>query len=98
MNASERTRGRRPSLTWDGLQPYLLVLPALLFIAAIVVFPLVSNIINSLQTDNRLLQQGPKDWVGFANFKAAWTDGLLQVSIRNSSTPSRASFFPSSSD
>jgi multiple sugar transport system permease protein len=61
-----------------------LVLPALLFIAAIVVFPLVSNIVNSLQTDNRLLQQGPKGWVGFANFKAAWNDGLLQISIRNS--------------
>jgi multiple sugar transport system permease protein len=84
MNASERTRGRRPSLTWDGLQPYLLVLPALIFIAAIVVYPLVSNIINSLQTDHRLLQQGPKGWVGFANFKSAWNDGLLQISIRNS--------------
>ncbi len=84
MNASERTRGRRPSLTWDGLQPYLLVLPALIFIAAIVVFPLVKNIINSLQTDQRLLQQGAMEWVGFANFTSAWRDGLLQISVRNS--------------
>jgi multiple sugar transport system permease protein len=84
MNAVERTRGRRSSLTWDGLQPYLLVLPALLFIAAIVVFPLVSNVINSLQTDYRAIQQGPKGWVGFANYSAAWHDGLLQISVRNS--------------
>jgi multiple sugar transport system permease protein len=84
MNASERTRARRPSLTWDGLQPYLLVLPALIFIAAIVVYPLVSNIINSFQTDQRLLQQGLKSWVGFANYTSAWNEGLLQISIRNS--------------
>lgn len=84
MNASERARGRRPSLTWDGLQPYLLVLPALLFIAVIVVYPLVSNIINSLQSDNRLLQQGLMEWVGLANYRSAWNEGLLQISIKNS--------------
>lgn len=84
MNASERARRRRPSRTWDGLQPYLLVLPALLFIAVIVVYPLLSNIINSLQTDNRLLQHGLMEWVGLANYRSAWNEGLLQISIKNS--------------
>jgi multiple sugar transport system permease protein len=60
------------------------VLPALVFIAVIVVYPLVSNVINSLQTDQRLLQQGPMAWVGLENYRSAWSTGLLQVSVRNS--------------
>lgn len=84
MTGSERTQRLRPSRRWDGLQPYLLVLPALIFIAVIVVYPLVSNVINSLQSDQRLLQQGPMAWVGLENYRSAWSTGLLQVSVRNS--------------
>jgi multiple sugar transport system permease protein len=84
MDSKTRTMKRRSALKWADLQPYLLVLPALLFIAAIVVYPLVSNVINSLQTDYRAINQGAKEWVGFANYRAAWHDGLLQVSVRNS--------------
>jgi multiple sugar transport system permease protein len=62
----------------------LLILPALLLIAGVVVYPLVSNVIISLQTDYRAIQQGATEWVGFANFRNAWNQGLMQVSMKNS--------------
>lgn len=68
-----------------GFLPYLLTLPALLFTAMIVVYPLISNVVGSLQTDYRTIQQvqGVK-FVGVANYIGAWHDGLLQLSVSNS--------------
>jgi len=68
-----------------SLLPYLLTLPALLLIAGVVVYPLISNVVNSLETDYRVINQarGLK-FVGLANYVAAWNQGLMQSSLSNS--------------
>lgn len=83
-NGMPTPRRRRPGRFWPGLQPYLLVLPALLLIGGVVVYPLISNLIFSLQTDYRAIQQGATEWVGLANYRAAWGQGILQISVQNS--------------
>jgi multiple sugar transport system permease protein len=51
----------------------------------IVIYPLISNVINSLQTDYRAIQQVQDvKFVGIANYVGAWTDGFLQQSVSNS--------------
>jgi multiple sugar transport system permease protein len=68
-----------------GLLPYLLILPAIILTAMIVIYPLISNVINSLQTDYRAIQQVQEvKFVGIANYIGAWNDGLLQQSVSNS--------------
>ncbi|MCL5771999.1 MAG: sugar ABC transporter permease [Actinobacteria bacterium] len=64
---------------------YLYIMPAVVLVALIVIYPIISNIINSLQTDKRLLTGGAKPaFVGFSNFISAWNEGLFQVSLKNS--------------
>ena len=55
------------------LTPYLFVLPAVLFLALLLVYPIVLNIQMSFQ-DRKLgnLIDGPTPWVGLANYRAAF--------------------------
>lgn len=66
------------------MERYLFIVPAVLLVALIVVYPLASNIVNSLQTDERLLNQGRVSFVGFDNYVKAWNQGLFQLSLKNS--------------
>ncbi len=85
MNQQMRISKRRFARLRANLLPYLLVLPALILIGIVVIYPLISNVFNSLQTDYRFVQQVEKiEFVGFKNYKNAWTQGLFQLSIRNS--------------
>jgi ABC-type sugar transport system permease subunit len=68
------------------LAPYLLLLPALIGIALVVLWPLVQMVIFSFQ--NYGLQQVtgalPTQWVGFSNFAATFHDPVFWLSLRNS--------------
>jgi multiple sugar transport system permease protein len=76
---------RRLARLRASLLPYLLTVPALLFVAAVVVYPIISNVVNSLETDYRAIQgaSGVK-FVGLANYIGAWNQGLMQTSLSNS--------------
>ena len=68
-----------------AVERYLYILPALLLVALIVLYPLASNIVNSLQTDDRMMLGDAKPaFVGFQNFARAWQEGQLQRSTINS--------------
>ena len=83
--------GRPRSIWWKLARfrasslPYLLTLPALILTATIVVYPLISNVVGSMQTDYRAIQQveGVK-FVGLDNYIGAWNQGLMQSSVSNS--------------
>jgi N,N'-diacetylchitobiose transport system permease protein len=68
------------------LAPYLLLLPALIGVTLVILWPLVQMVIFSFQ--NYGLQQVtgalPTQWVGFANFAATFRDSLFWLSLRNS--------------
>jgi multiple sugar transport system permease protein len=67
------------------MERYLFVVPAILLVSMIVIYPLISNLVNSMQTDQRLLLNETKpSFVGFDNYKKAWSEGLLQLSLKNS--------------
>jgi multiple sugar transport system permease protein len=61
--------------------PYLLLLPALLFTALVVVFPLVQNIINSVREVSMV--KGIGKWIGLANYAHVLNDPLFLLSFRN---------------
>ncbi|MFC9703781.1 carbohydrate ABC transporter permease [Streptomyces sp. NPDC055721] len=62
------SRGRRRSLP-SGLLPYLLITPALLSMAVLLLYPLVRNLILSFQGVNkREMIRRETPWVGFDNY------------------------------
>jgi multiple sugar transport system permease protein len=64
-------RKQRRSAAW----PYLFVLPAVVFLAGLLIYPLVLNIVLSFQdTTVSSLIRGNAPWVGVANYRAALTD------------------------
>ncbi|MCL6087211.1 MAG: sugar ABC transporter permease [Actinobacteria bacterium] len=68
-----------------AMSRYLYLMPAVILVSLIVIYPIISNIINSLQTDKRLLMGVVKPaFVGLSNFINAWKEGLFQVSLKNS--------------
>ncbi len=81
---SKALRSRRALQRRARLQPYLYVLPAVALVCLVIVWPLISNVIGSLQTDKRILAGGHVAWVGFQNYRSAWDEGLLALSMRNS--------------
>ena len=68
-----------------AMERYLFILPAVALVALIVIYPLVRNVVNSLQTDERMMLGNAKPaFVGLQNFASVWKEGLLQVSLTNS--------------
>jgi N,N'-diacetylchitobiose transport system permease protein len=67
------------------LAPYLLLAPALIGIALVVLWPLVQMVIFSFQNYGLPQITGalPTQWVGFANFTATFRDSVFWLSLRN---------------
>lgn len=61
--------------------PYLLLLPALVLTTLILAFPLVQNIVNSLQDLSLMDDSG--DWIGLGNYVEIFDDDLFWLSLRN---------------
>jgi ABC-type glycerol-3-phosphate transport system permease component len=61
--------------------PYLLLLPALLFTALVVAYPLVQNVLNSLRDVSMI--KGTGAWVGLNNYERVLHDPLFLLSFRN---------------
>jgi multiple sugar transport system permease protein len=62
--------------------PYLLLTPALLFTAFVLVYPAVQNLVNSVR-DVSLTGGGTGAWVGMHNYMRILNDGLFLPSLRN---------------
>jgi N,N'-diacetylchitobiose transport system permease protein len=67
------------------LAPYLLLLPALIGIVLVVLWPLVQMVIFSFQNYGLPQVTGalPTQWVGFANFATTFHDPVFWLSLRN---------------
>jgi multiple sugar transport system permease protein len=61
--------------------PYLLLVPALLFTALVLVYPLVQNLLNSVRDVSMV--RGTGGWVGLANYVHVVQDPLFLLSFRN---------------
>jgi ABC-type sugar transport system permease subunit len=68
------------------LAPYLLLLPALIGIALVILWPLVQMVIFSFQNYGLPQITGAlaTQWVGFANFTTTFHDSVFWLSLRNS--------------
>jgi multiple sugar transport system permease protein len=61
--------------------PYLLLLPALLFTVFVLVYPLVQNLLNSLQRVS--LVRGAGGWTGLANYEKVFQDSVFWLAFQN---------------
>ena len=61
--------------------PYLLLVPALLFTALVLVYPLARNLYNSFRDVS--LIRGDHGWVGWSNYERIFSDDLFWHSFRN---------------
>jgi multiple sugar transport system permease protein len=68
-----------------ALVPYLFVAPVVIFLSALLVYPLVLNLLLSFQ-DRQLanLISGPVHWVGTANYAAAFHDPVFRTAAKHS--------------
>ncbi|RKP53010.1 sugar ABC transporter permease [Cohnella endophytica] len=89
-DATKRQQGvRTPSMrqafhdSWEHGFPYFVVVPNFIMMALIVIFPLLFMV--SLAFTNYNLYNSPPahllDWVGFANFKALFTESVWSKSL-----------------
>jgi multiple sugar transport system permease protein len=61
----------------DGLVPYLFVLPAILYLGALLAYPVVINVVTSFQHLTAInLLRGDAPWVGLRNYRTALHDPL----------------------
>jgi len=68
------SRVRRKDILWG----YLLLLPAVVFLAALLVEPFIKAVQYSLESWDGI---GPSRYVGFANYKLLWTDPVERSSL-----------------
>lgn len=61
--------------------PYLLLAPALLFTALVLVYPLARNLYNSFRDAS--LIRADRGWVGWGNYERIFSDDLFWLSFRN---------------
>jgi len=61
--------------------PYLLLAPALLFTALVLVYPLARNLYNSFRDVS--LIRADRGWVGWGNYERIFSDDLFWLSFRN---------------
>lgn len=66
-----------------GIFGWLYLLPAIILVGTIIIYPLIINIRNSVSTDLQLLAGGDLSFVGLDNYRSAWNAGLLQQSVKN---------------
>ncbi|MFC4101249.1 sugar ABC transporter permease [Paenibacillus xanthanilyticus] len=89
-DAGKRARGAfQPSVrtsfqdSWERGFPYFIVIPTFIMLAMIVIFPLVFMVCMAF-TNYNLYNSPPAhllDWVGFANFKALFTESVWTTSL-----------------
>jgi multiple sugar transport system permease protein len=78
--ARRRWRHRR-----DGLVPYLFVLPAIVYLGALLAYPVVINVITSFQQLTAInLLSGDAPWVGLQNYRTALHDPLTRSAALHS--------------
>ena len=73
------------------LTPYLLLTPALLFTAFILIFPLLQNIVNSFRDVPLVGKAG--EWVGLKNYSSVLNDPLFWLALRNTAVYAVAGTF-----
>jgi multiple sugar transport system permease protein len=61
--------------------PYLLLAPALLFTAFILIYPLGQNLVNSFRDVS--LTRNIGGWIGLSNYEKVFSDSLFWLSFRN---------------
>ena len=61
--------------------PYILLIPALLFTAFVLVYPLVQNLINSVSAVSMI--SGNAGWAGLDNYSRVFKNPLFWLAFRN---------------
>lgn len=87
-----RSDSRTTSLwKWSSWSNYVFIIPALLFMASFMVFPILYNIVLSFQNVTLLNLNGAHEFVGWQNYKMMFKDPLFKVSFSNSAIFTTAS-------
>lgn len=63
---------------------YLFLMPALIFLVALMGYPIVYNIILSLKDVSLMNLLGDQNFVGFSNYRAMFEDRVFRLSMQNS--------------
>lgn len=78
---SQLTRGAKWFSSWNS---YLFVLPALVFMAVFVIFPIAYNVTLSFQDVNVYNLKGEHHFIGLSNYIKAFKDPVFYISMKNS--------------
>lgn len=73
---------RRRASLGKGLKPYLMVAPAVVIIAGLVLYPLFLSLVTSLRVDN-VLFPGVHRFIGLTNYQNVLSDPSFQLAVRN---------------
>lgn len=80
-NRRAATRSNKLIQAWSS---YLFLLPILLFIAIFVIFPLIYNMILSIQDVNLYNLKGDHHFVGLKNYNTIFNDEVFYIALQNS--------------
>ncbi|MDQ0892249.1 multiple sugar transport system permease protein [Paenibacillus sp. V4I9] len=78
---SQLTRGAKWFSSWNS---YLFVLPALVFMAVFVIFPIAYNVTLSFQDVNVYNLKGEHHFIGLSNYIKSLKDPVFYISMKNS--------------
>lgn len=89
VGAAEQTRDRRTSsnaivsLIEGRYWAYLLLIPSLMLVAAVVVYPVISGVLLSFREYRLNRPALGTPWIGLEHYREMWHDEVIRVALRN---------------
>lgn len=77
-----RSKHIKMNAFWKAALPYILIAPGVIFVGAILIYPMISGVISSLFTQHPL-NLSQREFVGLAHFKTLFADEIFYMAFTN---------------
>ncbi|GIQ68800.1 sugar ABC transporter permease [Xylanibacillus composti] len=81
-NPAVRSKRSKMNAFWKAALPYILISPGVIFVGAILIYPMISGVISSLFTQHPL-NLSQREFVGLAHFKTLFSDKIFYMAFSN---------------